>query len=381
MTSKKLKNNFPIFLENPNLVYLDNSATTQKPKKVLDSLTNFYKETNANIHRGSCKIADNATNSYEEVRKKIANFINAKPQEIIFTSGTTDSLNISSEIIYYNALVEENSTIAVPYNAHHSLSLPFRRFFQNQIFYHKADEINSAIDIALITHVSNVTGEVTDPNLIDAKIKVLDCAQSINKNLVDVTKLGVDFIAFSAHKMYGPTGIGVLWVKEDILSRCVPTRLGGGIVQKVDKNDLNFLDYPNAYESGTPNIAGVIGLGAAIDFLSEINFVQYLNDEITLKKYLLDKLKNFSSLDIFTDDHSPVGIVSVAHKKIHAHDIATYLGSKDICVRAGNHCAQILHNEILKVPATFRVSLALYNDQSDIDKLIEVLEEAIVFFS
>jgi len=365
---------FPIFKSHPNLTYLDNAATTHKPMHVLNSILDFYKSFNSNVHRGNYPISDKATEEFENVRKKVADFIGAKPNEVIFTSGTTESMNLASELIFYNEIVRDNCTIAVPIEGHHSLVLPFRRFFENQIFYDHRNISEIKSEIALITHVSNVTGTITDPKKIDAKIKVLDCAQSMPHLRINVNKLGVDFLAFSAHKMYGPMGVGVLWVKEEILNRCNPVRLGGGIVDLVERKSIRFNTFTNRFEPGTPNVAGVLGLGAAIDFLKRFDLKKELEKEWELKNYVISNLKKIDEIEIYTDENSAIGIISLYHKNIHPHDISHALGKKGICVRAGNHCTQIFHREILNVPATFRISLAIYNNLDDIKKLIKEIK-------
>lgn len=375
-----MKKIFPIFKKHQNLVYLDNASTTQKPQEVIDTFINFYSTFNANVHRGSYEISEKATNEFENVRKKVAQFINAKPTEIIFTSGTTDSLNLASELIHYNDLVGGNVSIAVPVQGHHALILPFRRFFQNQSFYFETREVKNA-DIALITHVSNVTGKLTDPNDIDAKLKVLDCAQSAGHMKLNVQKLNVDFLAFSAHKMYGPMGVGVLWVKEEILQKCNPVRLGGGIVNLVDRENIEFNSHPNKFEPGTPNVAGVIGFSKAIDFLNSIDFDNELKREKQLKDFLVNELQKISEIRVFTDLNSSFGIVSFAHAKIHAHDIAGFMGEKNVCVRAGHHCTHIYHREVLKVPASVRVSFGIYNQETDVEHCVKTIKECIKRYS
>lgn len=376
----KMKTKFPIYKKNPNLIYLDNAATTQKPQEVVDAVVDFYTEFNSNVHRGSYAISERATGEFENCRKKIAKFINAKPSEIIFTSGTTDSLNLASELIYFNNLAEVDANIAVPVEGHHALILPFRRFFQNQSFYTETKEIKNS-DIALIAHVSNVTGKLINPNEFDAKLKILDCAQSAGHMRLDVEKLNVDFLAFSAHKMYGPMGVGILWVKEEILSKCNPVRLGGGIVQLVDRENIEFSSSPNRFEPGTPNVAGVLGFGAAIDFLSSIDFDKELKREKRLKDILVEELQKIVGIRVFTDIDSPFGIVSFAHERIHAHDIAASLGEKGICVRAGHHCTHIYHREVLNTSASVRVSFGVCSDEREVLSLVKETSNCIDLYS
>jgi cysteine desulfurase/selenocysteine lyase len=374
---QNIKYEFPIFNNNPNLIYLDSASTTQKPLKVINTITEFYTKFNSNVHRGSYPISEEATEEFENTRIKVARFIGAKPSEIIFTSSTTDSLNLASELIFYNNLVDENGIISVPREGHHSLILPFRRFFRNQRFYNDYSDIDKTSEIALITHVSNVTGKITDPRNIKSKLKVLDCAQSIGHMSINVNDLNVDFLAFSAHKMYGPMGIGVLWVRGEILKKCNPVRLGGGTVNLVKRENIEFINIPNRFEPGTPNVASVLGLAAAIDFLSDIDIQSHLENKFKLKMLLLESLRKIGGLRIFTDMESKLGIISISHDRIHAHDIASFLGEKGICVRAGHHCTHIYHKEVLKVPATVRFSIGLYNDEDQIEKACIELSNAL----
>lgn len=387
ISQNSIKEKFPIFKNIPNLVYLDNAATTQKPKEVLDAEFDFYTTYNSNIHRGLYPIAVRASNEYEFARKKIAKFINAGEDEIIFTSGTTDSINILADSLLISNLMPSNPKILVSKFDHHSNILPWQKITQNLCYASKLNFTQETEDYDLVSLflANNVTGEVLDVKKLRNKFResilVLDASQAAAHVEIDVKEIDVDFLVLSAHKMYGPTGIGVLYAKKHFLEKLQPTKRGGGMIREVLKNTASWTEGPAKFEAGTPNIAGAIGMGAASEFLLNIGFDFIKKHESTLKNYLIEKLNSISDIKIFhSENNNTIGVVSIFIENTHPHDIAEFLGNFAICVRAGHHCTQILHREILEVPATLRISLGVYNSKEDIDLLIQKLIEAISLY-
>lgn len=381
------KNLFPIFDNNKGLVYLDNASTTFLPEKVIDKINEYYKNYPVNIGRGLYPMALRASDEYESARKKVAQLINADPEEIIFTSGTTESVNLAGIMLLSAGILNNNSLILLSPVDHHSTILPWRQVSNNIEYFEVSENFeieknNLVPDLIALASVSNVTGGKTDVKSIreayQDSLLFIDASQEIGKSKVDVRESQVDMLSFSAHKMYGPHGVGILYVKKDLLSKLQPVNFGGGTVLNVNKNMMEFTNSPSKFEAGTRNIEGVIGLGAAIDFLNEIGFSNIQENERKLKVLLLEEMKKINGIKVlhsFSDESS--GIISFYHQKIHAHDIAFDLSEKNICVRAGNHCAQILHNEIIDAKATTRVSIGLYDNENDIFSFIEELKNII----
>lgn len=401
-----IKSLFPIFKNNPGLVYLDNSATTQKPQVVLDSLLDFYAKFNANVHRGLYPLSEKSTEMYEEVRKKIAGFINAEPEEIIFTSGTTDSLNLVAQSLVDSKIINPSSKILTTELEHHSNILPWQKIVPGNLTYipfnleenslYKVQEQENVFknnEYSLVTAalVSNVTGGILNFKDLFEKTKktnpkvitVLDCAQAAAHFKIDVKKLNVDFIALSGHKMFGPTGVGVLYGKKEILEKLEPYRRGGGMINVVNKQSATWADLPEKFEAGTPPIAEAVALGTAVEFIESIGFNELIKHEESLRSYLFNKLKEIPEIKIFHPalSQEAVGVISFYIPQIHPHDVASYLGENNVCIRAGHHCTQILHTQVLKVPATCRVSLSIYNSHEDVDRFIEKLKEAVKVFN
>lgn len=406
LNTEKIKQDFPIFNQKINdetLVYLDNAATSQIPKFVEEKVRDFNEKERANVHRGVHTLGLRATNQYESSRQKVANFIGANnAKEVIFTSGCTDSLNLVAAS-FGEQNIQAGDEILVSIMEHHSNLLPWQQLAKRKQAKLNFIEINSdgLLDIenlkskissktriVALTHVSNVLGtinpikELTDLAHEKGAIVVVDGAQAVGHFPIDVAQLNVDFYAFSGHKMFAPTGIGVLYGKKDLLDKMPPYRLGGEMIANVTREGATWAEVPYKFEAGTPNIAGAIGLGAAIDYLQSLDFELIQKHEQELTSYALEKLKNVLGLTIYGPQKSNgrIGVISFNLKNIHPHDLATALDLNGIEVRAGHHCAQPLMAS-LSTESTVRASLSIYNTKDDIDKLVSSLHEAKEFFS
>ncbi len=390
MNVSQIKKQFDIFKHNPELVYLDNAATTQKPYPVIDAITNFYTQYNSNAHRGLYPIAVKATSEFENARRKVAKLINAEPEEIIFTSGATESINLIASSLANSQIIDRNSCILITEAEHNSNLLPWRNYSKNVDYirlsttldYIYPDNLNK-YNVISVSHINNATGAYFNTSQIGSSraIKILDVSQSITHSYIDVKRLDVDFLVFSGHKMYGPMGIGVLYGKKEWLDKLSPTKLGGGSIVNVTEQDITFRELPYKFESGTPNVEGAVGLAAAIDFINNIEIDKMDEYLKHLTNYLIDSLTEVRNIKLYLpsrDMHS--GIVSFNIEGIHPHDIAQFLGDNNICVRAGNHCTHLLHTNALKKNASVRVSLAIYNDENDIAKLVQTLKKAVQFY-
>lgn len=406
LNTEKIKQDFPIFNQKINdetLVYLDNAATSQIPKFVEEKVRDFNEKERANVHRGVHALGLRATNQYESSRQKVANFIGANnAKEVIFTSGCTDSLNLVAAS-FGEQNIQAGDEILVSIMEHHSNLLPWQQLAKRKQaklnfieinsdglldIKNLKSKINSKTKIVALTHVSNVLGtinpikELTDLAHEKGAIVVVDGAQAVGHFPIDVAELNVDFYAFSGHKMFAPTGIGVLYGKKDLLDKMQPYRLGGEMIANVTREGATWAEVPYKFEAGTPNIAGAIGLGAAIDYLQSLDFELIQKHEQELTSYALEKLKNVSGLTIYGPQKSNgrIGVISFNLKNIHSHDLATALDLNGIEVRAGRHCAQPLMAS-LNTESTVRASLSIYNTKDDIDKLVSSLHEAKEFFS
>ena len=406
LNTEKIKQDFPIFNQKINdetLVYLDNAATSQIPKFVEEKVRDFNEKERANVHRGVHALGLRATNQYESSRQKVANFIGANnAKEVIFTSGCTDSLNLVAAS-FGEQNIQAGDEILVSIMEHHSNLLPWQQLAKRKQAKLNFIEINSdglldienlkskissKTKIVALTHVSNVLGtinpikELTDLAHEKGAIVVVDGAQAVGHFPIDVAELNVDFYAFSGHKMFAPTGIGVLYGKKDLLDKMQPYRLGGEMIANVTREGATWAEVPYKFEAGTPNIAGAIGLGAAIDYLQSLDFELIQKHEQELTSYALEKLKNVLGLTIYGPQKSNgrIGVISFNLKNIHPHDLATALDLNGIEVRAGHHCAQPLMAS-LDTESTVRASLSIYNTKDDIDKLVSSLHEAKEFFS
>nr|MBO1342062.1 cysteine desulfurase [Enterococcus sp. 665A] len=405
MNFSELREDFPILFQEVNdepLVYLDNAATTQKPKQVLDALRYYYENDNANVHRGVHTLAERATVKYEGAREKVRAFINANESaEVLFTRGTTTGLNWLSRS-YGDAFVNEGDEIVISFMEHHSNIIPWqqladrkgaklRYLSMNQEGFIDMEEakqvINDKTAIVSIAHVSNVLGVVNPINELaklahdNGAVMIVDGAQSSPHMKVDVQALDCDFFAFSGHKMCGPTGIGVLYGKRPLLEQMEPIEFGGEMIDFVNLYDSTWKELPWKFEAGTPNIAGAIALGAAIDYLTAVGMENIHQYEQNLVAYVLPKLQSIDGLTVYgpQDVENHTGVLSFNLEGVHPHDLATALDMEGVAVRAGHHCAQPLM-KYLDLPATARASFYFYNTKADADRLISALEATKEFF-
>ena len=402
MQSKNFKKDFPL-LNNSDITYLDSAATTQKPKSVIDEVANFYKTLNANPHRGAYTLSQDATSKYEQTRKKIANFINAKSEEeIIFTKNATEAFNL---IAYTYALekLKEDDEIVISIMEHHSNLVPWQKIakltkaklkymYINDNYEIPDEEIENNITdktkIVSITHVSNVLGTINDVEKIikyahkKNAVVIVDAAQSIPHQRIDVQKLDTDFLAFSGHKMLAPLGICVLYGKKEILNKMSPFLMGGDMIEYVYENDTTFASLPNKFEAGTQNVEGVIGLGKAIDYIESIGYDTIQNIEREVVDYAIDELSklDFITLYLTKDRKKHSSVISFNVNNVHPHDVASILDSCNVCVRSGNHCAQPLMR-FLKIDSTCRASFYFYNTKEDVEKLVNGLKKVHDIFS
>lgn len=401
---EKLREDFPILNQKVNdepLVYLDNAATTQKPLTVLSAINDFYQQDNANVHRGVHTLAERATADYEATREKVRAFINAQStKEILFTRGTTTSLNWVAQ--FAGQILTPADEVIITIMEHHSNIVPWQEIAQRtgatlKFVYLKDgaldwtdlnEKISTKTKFVSVAHVSNVLGcinpikEIADLAHAHGAYVVVDGAQSVPHMAVDVQELDVDFFAFSGHKMMGPTGIGVLYGKKELLQRFEPIEFGGEMIDFVYESHSTWTELPWKFEAGTPNIAGAIGLGAAIDYINSIGIENIQQHERELVEYLLPKLKEVPGLTLYgpAEPRQRAGVIAFNLQGLHPHDLATALDMEGIAVRAGHHCAQpLLHD--LKVAATARASFYLYNTKADCDKLIEALWVTKEFFN
>ncbi len=401
--SDNIKKDFPLLqskMHGQELVYLDNAATTQKPQVVLDKLLAYYQNDNANVYRGVYDLSQRATNAYAQARKKVAQFLNApKVEEIIFTKGTTQSLNFIAAGFGMNNF-QAGQEIVLSCAEHHSNLVPWQNLAKKKglklvyidlntdgsLDLKDADKkIGQKTALVAINHVSNVLGTINDVKSLanlahkNGALIAVDGAQAAPHMKVDLKNLDLDFYAFSGHKMLGPTGIGVLWAKSDLLDAMTPLEFGGEMIDEVGLYETSYAKAPYKFEGGTPNIAGAIGLGVAIDYLTELGMDNIQAYEEKLVTYLINRLQEIEGLEIYGPKKRVSGIVSFNLKGLHPHDLATVLDMQGIAVRAGHHCAQPLM-AWLDVPACARASLYFYNTKEDCDKLVTGIIKAKEFF-
>src|SRR5881409_945926 len=398
----KIREDFPILhrqVDGRTIAYLDNAATTQKPKQVIDTLVNYYTNYNANIHRGIYRLSEEATAAHEAARVKIAQFINASsPQEIVFVRGTTEAINLVAQSWGRHNLGPGDGIILTQME-HHSNIVPWQLLCREKHSHLKyvgitddghLDESdyqmqleNGGAKLVTVSHASNVLGTINpvremirDAHKHNSRVLV-DAAQSVPHMPVDVQDLDCDFLAFSGHKMCGPTGIGVLYAKRDLLEKMEPYQGGGEMIREVHLYEASFKDPPFKFEAGTTDISGAIGLGAAVEYLSHIGLRNIRNHERDLTAYALDALRKLKGMRIYgpADSDTRGGVISFNLADIHAHDMASLLEEDGIAVRSGHHCAQPLM-ERLGVAATTRASFYLYNTEGEIDRLVESLGRA-----
>ncbi|HFR3425010.1 TPA: cysteine desulfurase [Streptococcus suis] len=404
MDLERIRKDFPILDQVVNdepLVYLDNAATTQKPQQVLDVLADYYQKDNANVHRGVHTLSERATARYEAARQKVADFIQAKSsKEILFTRGTTTSLNWVAQ--FAREILQPDQEVIISVQEHHSNIIPWQQACQQtgaKLRYVPlkdgeldVDSLKSMLSektkFVSLAHVSNVLGGVAPIGEIAELVHevgaylVVDGAQSVPHMAVNVQELDVDFYAFSGHKMLGPTGIGVLYGKEELLNRMSPVEFGGEMIDFVYEQSATWKELPWKFEAGTPNIAGAIGLGAAIDYLTEIGMDAIQAHEAELVDYVFPKLQVIPGLTIYgsQDLSKRTGVIAFNLDDLHPHDVATALDYEGVAVRAGHHCAQPLLR-YLQVPATVRASFYIYNTKADCDKLVEAIIKTKEFFN
>lgn len=395
------KKDFPI-LENKKITYLDSGATTQKPIQVIEAVEEFYKNYNANPHRGAYSLSMEATEMYENTRTKIARFINAKHrEEIIFSKNATESLNL---IAYSYGLekLQKDDEIVISIMEHHSNLVPWQKvakttgaklnyMYINDEYELSDEEIESKITdktkIVGITHVSNVLGTINNIEKIikyahkKGAVVVVDASQSIPHMKIDVQALDADFLVFSGHKMLAPLGLGVLYGKREILNDMTPFLMGGDMIEYVHEQDTTYAPLPNKFEAGTQNVEGVIGLGAAIDYIEKIGYDKIQEIEAEVVGYAKQELAKLDFLKLYltpnNKNHSSV--ISFNIEGVHPHDVASILDNEGVCVRSGNHCAQPLLR-YMGMDSTCRASFYFYNTKEDVDKLVDALKKAYKMF-
>ena len=389
-------------LQNRKIAYLDSGATTQKPVQVIDAIDKFYENNNANPHRGAYSLSIEATEQYENTRTKIAKFINAKHrEEIIFSKNATESLNL---IAYSYGMdnLEKDDEIVLSIMEHHSNLVPWQKvakttgaklnyMYINEKFELSDEEIESKITdktkIVGITHVSNVLGTINNVEKIikyahkKGAIVVVDASQSIPHMKIDVQKLNADFLVFSGHKMLAPLGIGILYGKKELLNKMNPFLMGGDMIEYVYEQDTTFAPLPNKFEAGTQNVEGVIGLGAAIDYIENLGYDKIAEIEEEVVEYAREKLSelDFITLYMTPNKENHQAVISFNINGVHPHDVASILDSCGVCVRSGNHCAQPLMR-FLGIDSTCRASFYFYNTKDEVDKLVEALKKAYEMF-
>jgi len=401
VNSYELRNDFPILRKKINgkdLVYLDNASTTQKPYTVIDSITDFYSNYNSNIHRAVYQLAEEATKMYEQSREKIANFINACPEEIIFTRNTTESINLIAHS-WARLNLKKDDGVAITEIEHHSNIVPWQILSQEigtRLEYVGIDEngfldlehmieliSSKKIKLVSLSHMSNVLGTIVPIERIiriahaNGIPVIVDGAQSVPHMPVNVKNMDCDFLVFSAHKMLGPTGVGVLYAKKEYLDKMKPFLGGGDMIKEVFKFHTNYNEVPYKFEAGTPNIADVVGFGAAIEYLEKIGMDNIRKHEIYLTDYALESMLSLKYATIYgpRDPKDRGGVISFNIADIHPHDLATIMNDHGIAIRSGHHCAQVLMQR-LDVPATSRASFYIYNTKEEIDRFVNAIKEA-----
>lgn len=383
-----LRRDFPLLKRKINgkpLVYLDSTATSLKPQSVLDKIHDYYAKYTANVFRGIYKTTEEATAEYEDARKKVARFINAQSNEVIFTRGTTESINL----VAYSLRPREVVTSVME---HHSNFVPWQQLSKIKVWDTEKPldtVITRTTRLFAITAVSNVTGLINPIKTLVQTVKLIspncvvlvDAAQAVPHMRVDVVDWGADFVAFSGHKMLGPTGIGVLWAKKELLERMNPFNYGGDMISEVHLKETIFKGPPHKFEAGTPHIAGVIGLGAAVDYLSTLGMKDVRAHEKEITDYALSQLRHLSNLKIIGPKKAEEqgGVIAFTMKGVHPHDIAQVLDEDNVCIRVGFHCAQPFH-EYLGIGPTARASFYVYTTKEDVDALIVGLQKVTTMF-
>ena len=386
------KKDFPMM--NKDIIYFDNGATTLKPNTVIDEISNYYRNYSANAHRGDYDISRIVDEKYENTRNKVAEFINAdSASEIVFTSGATESLNLAIKGFLTNYL-KAGDEILTTKAEHASIILPLfdvsKRTGARINYIDLNDDLTVTIEnvkkaitkntkVIALAHITNVIGDIRPIKEITSLahklgiLVIVDGAQSVPHEKIDVKDLNVDFLAFSAHKMLGPTGVGVLYGKYKYLDKVKPLNVGGGMNASFDSlMNVEYKELPHRLEAGTPNISGVIAFSKAIDYINKLGIDNIHKYEVDLKKYMVDKMTKLNNITIYNKD-IPNGIVTFNVNDVFSQDVAAYLNKKNVCIRVGSHCAKIL-SEVLGVKNTCRASLYFYNTKEEVDKFIELLE-------
>lgn len=396
---ENIREEFPILHQKINgedLVYLDNAASTQKPKAVINAIKDYYENDHSNVHRGVHTLSVRATEAYENAREKVSQFVNSpNKKQIIFTKGTTESINLIAGSL--TNLIEKNDEILITAMEHHSNIVPWQELCKRtgailkiipindngEILIDKYTEmVTNKTKLVSVVHLSNTLGtinpieEIIDTAKLNDAITVIDGAQSAGHLLVDVQELDCDFYLFSGHKVFGPTGIGVLYGKENILNQIDPYQFGGEMILKVTFDETTYNGLPHKFEAGTPNIAGAVGIGASIDFINSLDRELCHQYEMSLHDYALEKLEQFDDIRIIGKSSKKSAIISFVIDGIHPHDIGTIINQKGIAVRTGHHCTMPLM-DFYGIPGTVRASFSIYNNHAEVDKLIDAIKLAI----
>jgi cysteine desulfurase/selenocysteine lyase len=398
----QIREDFPILHQKVNghdLVYLDNAATTQKPQVVIDSISRYYASINSNVHRGAHTLSDRATAEFEQARERVQQFINAaKREEIIWTRGTTESINLVAQS-YARTLLNKGDIILVSAMEHHSNIVPWQMVCeqtgatlqvievneQGEInFEHFLSLLNEQVKLVSVGHVSNALGTINPikemikaAHQVDAKV-MIDGAQGAPHLTIDVQELDCDFYAFSGHKLFAPTGIGVLYGKESLLEIMTPYQGGGEMIEVVSFDGTTYNQLPYKFEAGTPNIAGAIGLGAAINYLTQFDRNALLKYEDHLLQMATEKAKSYDDIQLIGTAKNKTGVMSFLIKGTHPHDVGTLLDQQGVAVRTGHHCAMPIMQQF-KIPGTIRASFSFYNNEQDVKRLFEALDKVKTF--
>ena len=404
---EEIRKDFPVLnrrvRDDKKLVYLDNAATTQKPNQVIDAISDYYKNHNSNIHRAVHALAEESTEAFEQTRDKIAEFLNIQdPQEIIFVKGTTEAINLVANA-WGRDNVKEGDIIVTTEYEHHSNIVPWQLLTQDrkaQLKYIDIDDngelkieqldeylATGKVKLVACSHMSNVLGTISPVKEIISKCKnagvkiLIDGAQAAPHMKVDLSTLDCDFYAFSGHKMLGPTGVGILWAKKEILQKMTPYQGGGDMIREVHKYETTWNDLPYKFEAGTPNIADVIGFKTAIEYLQKIGMENIREHEKELTKYALERMEKIPGITLYgvKDPEKRGGVVSFNFNDVHPHDVGTIIDKDGVAIRSGHHCAQVLM-EKLNVAATNRASFYIYTTKEEIDVLIKSLESVAKVF-
>lgn len=398
MNITEIRNNFSVLVDNPNLAYLDNAASSLKPKCVIDALDYYYNKLGVNVHRGVYKLSYEATELYEDARSKIAKFINSDFEEVVFTRGASNSLNLVASS-YGMDFINAGDEIITSELEHHSSHMPWFNVALKKgavLKYIPLDKegritveafksvLSDKTKVVAITYVSNVMGYITPIREIIklahsvGAVVSLDGAQAVPHMKIDVKELDCDFLSFSGHKMLGPTGIGVLYGKKELLAKMSPIEFGGDMADIVKKDSMTFKDAPYKFETGTPIIAEAIGLGRAVEFLDSIGLEEIAKYEYSLKELAVKELKKIKGVVIYNET-AETGIISFNIEGVHPHDAASVFDNDEICIRAGHHCAQLI-TSWLKTVGTVRASFYLYNTTEEVMRFVEAVKEAVKFF-